>query len=83
MLMYSLVVLSEGIHSSSLEVQAPLVAGLIHQRLERALYDIRFPPPENPIAWWSQPRPEGLSKLGGVESQFGYSPSDEEDIGQN
>jgi hypothetical protein len=67
------------IHVPTLEVQAPVVTNIIHERLERALYDPRFPPPKNPVAWWSAPHPEPV-QLGAVEEQLGYSPSDREDF---
>ena len=66
-----------GLHSSNIPVYAPAVVNLIHERLSRALFDPNSPPEADPVAWWSphsdQRRP------GGIEDQYGYSPSDEED----
>ena len=65
------------LHSANIPVYAPTVINLIQERLSRPLFDPKSPPEADSVAWWSphsdQRRP------GGIEDQYGYSPSDEED----
>jgi len=74
---YCVVHFAPGLHSPNIPVYAPAVINLIQERLSRPLFDPSSPPEADSVAWWSphsdQRRP------GGIEDQFGYSPSDEED----
>ena len=72
-----LVYFAPGLHSSNIPVYAPAVINLIHERLSRPLFDPNSPPEADSVAWWSPH--SGQRRPGGIEDQYGYSPSDEED----
>ena len=66
-----------GLHSPNIPVYAPPVINLIQERLSRSLFDPDSPPEADSVAWWSPH--SGERRPGGIEDQYGYSPSDEED----
>ena len=64
-------------HTPYIPVYAPAVINLIQERLSRPLFDPNSPPEADSVAWWSPQSDQ--RRPGGIEDQYGYSPSDEED----